>query len=285
MGIMKKVLKSNKGLSLLELIVAVCFLAIVITPVMNSFITAGKINAKSRKLMCANDCAQAIMEGIADKTFYELSVAFTSEYGSSDVSANRALTGLNDGAYNKKTCSTNTIDTNTVYSGGFTLTTGSLSAFTNYSVDYKPPLTPSAAVATYITNDSISNNSSFAYIINEGFRRDCKTKLLDLNTDLEKHLCVWTNDSNPDDIKYLMLCYSGIEWDGYYFDAVVTFIPEGREPAIGASEDVWFSYYVQIDLYELKKTGSGFVRTLGIDETGADTVSPLLSLNTGIKNN
>ena len=68
---------------------------------------------------------------------------------------------------------------------------------------------------------------------------------------------------------------------------MITLVPEGKDPTTKATpeEDLWYSYYVQIDLYELKKTGSGFIRTFGIDETGADTIAPILSLNTGIKNN
>ena len=108
MKLFQKIFKSNKGLSLLELVVAIAFLAIVITPVMNSFITAGRINAKSRKLMCANDCAQALMEGIADKSFYELCLAYD-KYGSESVSASYAMSGLDNNTFNIPTCSTNTV--------------------------------------------------------------------------------------------------------------------------------------------------------------------------------
>ncbi len=279
MRLFQKVFKSNKGLSLLELVVAIAFLAIVITPVMNSFITAGKINAKSRKLMCANDCAQALMEGIADKSFYELCLAYD-KYGSESVSASYAMSGLNDNAFNIPVCSANTVDTNVVYKATFTNTNATVSVNNNYSVS----LTAGGSTTTYKTNDSVSDNG-FVEAINLGFRTDCKTILGDLNSSLEKHLCIWANSTDVADMQAMMITYGGIEWDGYYFDAVLTFIPEGREPAIGAEADKWYSYYVQIDLYELKKTASGFERTLGIDATGADTVAPLLSLNTGIKNN
>ncbi len=279
MRLFQKVFKSNKGLSLLELVVAIAFLAIVITPVMNSFITAGKINAKSRKLMCANDCAQALMEGIADKSFYELCLAYD-KYGSESVSASYAMSGLNDNAFNIPVCSANTVDTNVVFKSPFNVTVATVSCNDNYKLKYYN----GSSWVEVMTQSAISDNG-FVQTINQGFRKDCKAKMLGLNPTLEKHLGIWANSTDVADMKLMMICYGGIEWDGYYFDAVLTFIPEGREPAIGAEADKWYSYYVQIDLYELIKTSTGFVRTLGIDSMGADTIAPLLSLNTGIKNN
>lgn len=281
MRLFNKILKSNRGLSLLELIVAVCFLAIVITPIMNSFITSAKVNAKARKLMCANDCAQTIMEGLADKSFYEIKYAILNEYGVKNVSANYALSCINNDAYNITTCSTNTIDTNVVITGSFTGTDASFSNIKTYSFNYTPYGGSSTSANVC---ESVSTNG-FTASVNSIFRSECLAKLGTTNTDLEKHICLWLNDTDINNAMIGMITYSGIEWDGYYFDAVVTLLPEGRVPAIGADEDTWYSYYVQVDIYELKKTGSGFERTLGFDSTMGDTVSPLLTLNTGIKNN
>ena len=281
MRLLQKTLKSNKGLSLLELVVAVAFLAIVITPVMNSFITAGKINAKSRKLMCANDCAQAIMEGIADKSFYELSLAY-SKYGNESVSASYALSGVNEDAYNIVTCSTNEISTDVVYkTAAMTSMTASINTATNYSVSIK---FADGSDHVFKTVDSISMNG-FVDLFNLGFRNDCKAKTGGADTALEKHIYFWVNDESPNDMKTMVIGYSGIEWDGYYFDAVITCIPEGHDPAamLGV-EDVWYSYYVQIDLYDVIRKGDKFTSTFGIGESG-EVISPLLSLNTGIKNN
>ena len=281
MRLLQKTLKSNKGLSLLELVVAVAFLAIVITPVMNSFITAGKINAKSRKLMCANDCAQAIMEGIADKSFYELSLAY-SKYGNESVSASYALSGVNEDAYNIVTCSTNEISTAVVYkTAAMTSMTASINTATNYSVSIK---FADGSDHVFKTVDSISMNG-FVDLFNLGFRNDCKAKTGGADTALEKHIYFWVNDESPNDMKTMVIGYSGIEWDGYYFDAVITCIPEGHDPAamLGV-EDVWYSYYVQIDLYDVIRKGDKFTSTFGIGESG-EVISPLLSLNTGIKNN
>ncbi len=281
MRLFRRIFKSNKGLSLLELVVAIAFLAIVITPVMNSFITAGKINAKSRKLMCANDCAQALMEGIADKSFYELCLAYD-KYGSESVSASYAMSGLNDNAYNMPTCSANTGDTNVVFKSPFNVTGATVSCNDNYKLKYYD----GTNWVEIMTQPSVSDNG-FVQTINEGFRKDCKAAMstFGTGTELEKHLGIWVNSTDVSEMKLMMISYCGIEWDGYYFDAVLTFIPEGREPQVGKEPDKWYSYYVQIDIYDLKKTPSGFVRTLGLDETGADTIAPLLSLNTGIKNN
>lgn len=54
--------KSNKGFTLLELLIAVAILAIIIAPMLRGFVTSHRINAKSRHLMRATTLAQNEME-------------------------------------------------------------------------------------------------------------------------------------------------------------------------------------------------------------------------------
>lgn len=54
--------KSNKGFTLLELLIAVAVLAIIIAPMLRGFVTSHRVNAKSRHLMRATTLAQNEME-------------------------------------------------------------------------------------------------------------------------------------------------------------------------------------------------------------------------------
>ena len=58
----KKHLKNNKGFSLLELIIAITILAAVMIPMLHSFVSAARANAKAKKLMEATTAAQNLME-------------------------------------------------------------------------------------------------------------------------------------------------------------------------------------------------------------------------------
>lgn len=64
--------RNNRGFSLIELVLAISLFAVVVTPLMNSFITSYKINQKSRKLMAATDICQDIVEGYSEMTFETL---------------------------------------------------------------------------------------------------------------------------------------------------------------------------------------------------------------------
>ncbi len=59
----------NLGFSLVEVLLAVCLLAIVVTPLMQVIITSMTMNKKSRELMAATNCAQSLMEYLESKPF------------------------------------------------------------------------------------------------------------------------------------------------------------------------------------------------------------------------
>lgn len=52
----------NRGVSLVELLVAVCIMAIIVVPLLHSFVTSYRMNARSRKTMRATTLAQNEME-------------------------------------------------------------------------------------------------------------------------------------------------------------------------------------------------------------------------------
>lgn len=71
--------KNNKGFSLLELLVSITILAVVMIPMLHSFITSARANAKAKKVMEATTVAQNIMEEIKsdDLSDYLTKYSFT----------------------------------------------------------------------------------------------------------------------------------------------------------------------------------------------------------------
>lgn len=57
--------KDNKGFSLIELMVAIIILALVVTPLLHSFMTVMRTNAKSRRLLRTTTVAENVMEGLS----------------------------------------------------------------------------------------------------------------------------------------------------------------------------------------------------------------------------
>ena len=75
--IKKKTKKNNLGFSLIEVLLAVVLLAIVMVPLMQAVLSSMSINAKSRKLMAANDCAQTLIEHFEGMTHDEIKTMLT----------------------------------------------------------------------------------------------------------------------------------------------------------------------------------------------------------------
>ena len=67
-----RIQKNNKGFSLVELLVAIAILAIIVLPLLHSFVTATKTNTKAKKSMEANTVAQNVMEEIKATSFSKL---------------------------------------------------------------------------------------------------------------------------------------------------------------------------------------------------------------------
>lgn len=104
-------LKKNrrKGVTLFEVMIALALFAIIIVPVMRSFVTAMTVNKRSREVMVATDVAQIVMEGITGKTYQDVVKAlgiangggfsFASEDDRKN-SGKYALSTINNGFYN-----------------------------------------------------------------------------------------------------------------------------------------------------------------------------------------
>ena len=56
--------KRNRGFTLVEVLVAAAILSLVVTPILSSFVTIARVNAKSRQRLSATTIADGIMESV-----------------------------------------------------------------------------------------------------------------------------------------------------------------------------------------------------------------------------
>ena len=71
--------KDNRGISLIELLVAVAMLAVVMTPMLNSFMLSGRNNYESRNLLRATTVANNVMESLEAFSLEEICEQFNTK--------------------------------------------------------------------------------------------------------------------------------------------------------------------------------------------------------------
>lgn len=75
----KKRQLNNEGFSLVELLIAIVILSIIVVPLLHSFVTSARTNAKSRSTMHATAIAEDVMEMFEAHTLEEMSDIYTSD--------------------------------------------------------------------------------------------------------------------------------------------------------------------------------------------------------------
>ena len=254
----------NKGISLVELVIAMALFAIVIVPICASFITSMKVNQKSRKMMAANDLAQSIVEGFSNKTYEGVKKSIAT-IGTGDLSGNLALSTV---SFNGNVSGNTNVSAN-IYN---LEATGMAMSWDTNMTNVKAKL---SAVSdneltwdgtTVSTNMLISYNKAEAISMNMAAARDFAAALSSAGKGYDTPALMGVTDS---DEKISFLCYSGLHSEGYYFDAVVMFIPMANKPG-----QKYYSYEAMVYIYEYDK----------LDPTTRLNKQPVLSLMTGIKN-
>ncbi len=241
----------NKGVSLVELVVAMALFIIVIIPVCASFITSIRVNQKSRRMMAANDMAQSVMEGFSNKT-YEGVKKSINNIALADLSGNEALSTVSGNVYNLKdsglTCG---------WSNMANVSAG-LTSLSQNEINWK-----GTKVDTPLL---ISENKALAVSMNQAAATDFKSVIEASGNDYRTPMLLGVTNT---DGNLSFLCYSGLHSEGYYFDAVVQFVPMAN-----TLKQKYFSYEAMIYIYEIDKT----------DLSTRLTGDPVLTLMTGIKN-
>ena len=73
----KKRQLNNEGFSLVELLIAIVILSIIVVPLLHSFVTSARTNAKSRSTMHATAIAEDVMEMFEAHSLEEMSDIYT----------------------------------------------------------------------------------------------------------------------------------------------------------------------------------------------------------------
>lgn len=220
--------KDNKGLSLIELLIAMALLAILIVPIFNSFIASARINLKARQLMAATDVAQTVFEGFSDKSFETVKDDINSRMGSVSLSTNHIYATISGNYYN--------MPEHYVALDGSLLT--SLSAPDVNGVTYGSD--------TYVARDLISGNNAAGMTTVSINSLICDAARSDLSVSTNTCLRGWLD--NGMDSNMAAMVYTGVDQDGFLFDVVVTFLPMADEV-----DDKYFPYCVTVTVYDAKE--------------------------------
>lgn len=271
-NIRERALKDNKGITLMELVVAVALFAVIIIPVMTSFVTSMRVNQKSRKLMIASDLGQAIMEGFADKSYSEIKGQIDS-IGTADLSFAPISANGVPGYYNLKDNGEHLTDT---YMKNNAFTWGS-------SIYGNAKQYPCVSGNTFKLNSAsscdcvrlISENSAeygWAQTMNRSFYKGAQLKVYANASTGKSSSCLFGGTRG--DMGFLM--YSDVQKGGYHYVVCIQFVPMMKAANVDAThKPLYYTYEVMMYIYEL--------------ETGAENPSytpdtPILTMMTGIRN-
>lgn len=232
---MKKI-KNNKGFTLVELVVAIAVLAIIITPILQSFVTSAKMNLKARKTMIATDITQSIMEGFADKTYTEILYIVDHNLGSGMV-GDKIFSTIDDNKFNDNNAY---VSSSTIFG----------EVDTKDPHNFRPDEISWGVNMNKKTVDIYNKESATYMCYNEmfntvkGYWASACNNYLALIGDKTQKISYWKDHNDM----VLFICYANIESGGFYYDAIVSFVP-GAE----TKDDIYYPYYVEIRLYEYDK--------------------------------
>lgn len=221
--------EDNKGLSLIELLVAMALLAILIVPIFNSFIASARINHKSRQLMAATDLAQTVFEGFSDKTFGTVKEDIRSRMGSVTLSSNHIYATVSNNYYN--------MPEHYVALDGSLLT--SLGSPSVNCIVYGSD--------TYVARNLISGNNAAGMTTVSINSLICDAARSDLSVSTNACLRGWIDGADGNGNMAAMV-YTGVDQDGFLFDVVITFLPMAE-----LADDKYFPYCVTITVYDAKE--------------------------------
>ncbi|MGN0326565.1 MAG: prepilin-type N-terminal cleavage/methylation domain-containing protein [Lachnospiraceae bacterium] len=228
--------ENNKGFSLIEILIAMAMMAIVVLPILQTFITSARINRNARQTMIETEVAQTIMEGFADKTFLEIKSTAGAISSGTDVSGDRVpFTSINDNAFNMGSTA------NVPISSAATLD-AALSAVSKNQIVWQG--------ATIATSTIVSNNA-ISMSMNQAFANDISSNFITANaTDPARKLMAVYSVGDAD--KILFMAFGNIEYCGYHYDAVVSFVPMAR-----TASDLYYTYDIFLTLYEYDPNNPG----------------------------
>lgn len=259
----KNIISNNKGLSFIELIIAVVLLVIVLGPVMNTIIASSRVNMNSRKIMCATDAGQAIIESMSGKSYRGLLSSYKGvalnggnelarflDSSGNDIYNNNVVHYYKNTRYIGISCSGSSL--NTLDYAGTAVSTSDLAMGNIDNVSYS------------ILNTWGSSLRSESHVASGG-------KYLILWAD-----CLDTKNAEGELIdlanaRDLFFAYTDVEWNGYHFDIIGYVIP-----ATTKASAEFYPCSIRVAVYDHDVAANGTSQFM-------DTDTPLLVLDSGIR--
>jgi type II secretory pathway pseudopilin PulG len=314
-GLFRWFRKGSAGVTVFEVMIALALFAVIITPVMRSFVTAIKVNKRSRDVMVATDVADAIMEGIQGKTYEEVVKAlvssgagFTTSVEDGTGSARLALSSINNNWYNQGHIGGLNPAKVMLKKAGAAMTAG------DYHGDYESKYVNVTNRNRHgYTADEVDDQIMAGLAIGElaGYFDPTQTyeEYTSNNDDKLLYFGFSGNVTYPDPDtlsgkgipKCTYMLYSRIEKDNRFFDATVTFLPRShasndgsttmRRPAPLSADgyeesDSYFTYEVTVKVYEYHYDPftNAWVGRFAPDGSARFDGAPIAELHTGILN-
>lgn len=223
----------NKGFSLIEILIGIGMLAVIVIPILHTFITSAQINRDSRQVMIQTEVAQTIMEGFAGKTYADVRTSvgeLISNAVGDVVSGNKALS---------------TIDGNLFNTGGTYL------SFDTDASQMKTLLENISCNAvtwqgSHIETKNLVSDNSVMASMNQAFADEIASDFQAYAGNFGLENRIFSSCSLGSDA-VLFLAYGNIHYEGYRFDAVVSFLPMAS-----SSSDMYYTYRILLTLYEYK---------------------------------
>lgn len=261
-------IRNNKGLSFVELIIAIALLAVLVGPIMKSILASGQVNMQARKIMSANEVARGIMEGITGNSYAGLLDSYKEDsFGNgeslshmgSDVynsTTNRYIINVKKNApFNSLACTFNSTE-----NVNYISTTGGSYKVTDLAGGTKDQTKVNALATEYgkYIYDNILSDSSSGFTTDDQMLFMCGD-----NTDKTK----------PATAKCLFLGYTNVELadqPGYKYDVICFVVPANK-----ADNAKYYSYNVTVAVYPVER---------GVHKCTEEGATPVLTVRSGLRN-
>lgn len=263
------VLANNRGLSFVELIIAIVLLVIILGPVMKAIVSSMEINRQSRKMMTATDAGQAVLESVCGKSFDGLLNSYSGE---------ATLTNGNQLAVFKDASGADIYNNRVV---NMYRNTCSFGVNCDAGLDkVSLPLGGGSTMVYSTVSLARGGANDFSYKMLNAYGSLIKTGATPGDPKLYLYADCTDEKNTAGKLKYLsnskvlFFGYTDVEYSGFKFDIIGYVIP--AVPTYSATPPEFYPCTVRVAVYDAANNGGGIVRDCTTDE-------PILVLDSGIR--
>lgn len=248
---------NNKGFSLVELLLAIIVLAIVMGPMIESFISSARLNRNSRRLMVATNVAQTITEGFTNKDFEDIKSSISAIEGGGSVSVDLIgpFSSVSGNIYNMS-ANYRRVTSNTYTADAF-------SGNSTKAINYITKDTMVLGDGTIINNTDLINGTNHfgtnslsvnSVSFNNAFEREIMLSYRPAGVDpLPLMVCYHSGalekgQPGNDKPELITIGYTAVKSEGYTFDVIITLFPIAHD-----STTKYYTYNMCVSVYDAAK--------------------------------